>query len=322
MLFIIGCRASRESEPPLPPQGPGRASAIQEAKRLLASTDLTAKQACIDALVGLGEDARPGLEELLHGCLARSLDGRGGARPQGRLDAYDMELLLRRFTWPSLPWPSLGFALEGRHPAPPRRSTWLLPFIAKVYKHNFVRDRRFAAWMLLFHAPHDALALDDAAHDRDPLVRAYVFHLFTKLTDLPRSAVEPALRDALKWDEDPVARTSALWAAAELKLPSLLSALSRLLDDDTPVLDPADYGNAEVYCGVDHAREERQEKHFRATIGQLAAYAIQETTGEDFGFRSCCESREDMPQIAQRMRDWLSKQRESSRSRRPRHYGW
>jgi hypothetical protein len=44
-----------------------------------------------------------------------------------------------------------------------------------------------------------------------------------------------------------------------------------------------------------------QRKH--ATVGHLAAYAIQQTMGRDFGFKSFLESKDDMPQIKQRIRE-------------------
>jgi hypothetical protein len=105
--------------------------------------------------------------------------------------------------------------------------------------------------------------------------------------------------------EDEVAspRTVALGIAAEFRVRSVLPELLDLLNDRTTVdTSLTTYLSRAVFWGEPPEPTGPEAQRFGATMGQLAAYAIQEITGRDFAFRSCYESRKEMPQIIQRIR--------------------
>ncbi len=284
-----------------------RRTAVRIAERLLKlpTDDINARQKCIDELARLGEDALPGLERILHGHLSRSL---GGTREQ---DGRVVDLILGRFTAPREPWEpdALAFQVdygETHEEAMKRavRRPWLRPFLLKVLKHHFTSQRRFFLWGVWYHLKDPVPDLCEfAGADPDPSVRANALILLTEVSPLPREALREVLPQVLRREQVASPRTVALGIAAEFRVRSVLPELLDLLNSRTTVdTSLTTYLSRAVFWGEPPEPTGPEAQRFAATMGQLAAYAIQEITGRDFGFKSCYQSRGEMPQIIERIR--------------------
>ena len=270
-------------------------------------------QAELDALVGMGERARPGIEWLMCERLKATLDSKSRRNMEQVID-----MVVSRATWPSEPWakdepwPS-GGGDEARRRARRVRQPWLGAFLLKLVKHHLTDTRAPYMSLAVFHCPGCAADLVwFVESDVDPFIRALATHLLGESSTLAESQLAGVLARVAVEDEHALPRTAAVTVAAKARLKWTIPTLVRLLVDDTG----ADMGfgapfdpDRRVLWGVRQGAVGAETDGFRVTIGQLAAYAIQQITGRDFGFKSCYESRNDMPKIIQRIRAALPEQR-------------
>jgi len=303
-LLFVGC--GERSLPHRVGARPSASEAVHYAERLLAlcadEGNIPAKRECIDGLAGLGEDCLPGLERMLQGRLAGTPES-----TQRRL-AWAIHMAIARITCPTVPWAPDVFALaEDFSLAKAVRRPWLAPFLLKVFKHHLIRDRSGALWALSWHSADSVQPLTHAVRDGDPHIRRCAFDFLRQLSLPPRNddTVSRAVCYAIRWDQDALVRASAILAAIDLKTESAVPTLLSILDDDCSLEMAAGSVDASVVWGESRQPVARPDEGFAPTIGQLAAHAVQEITGTDFGFTNCYDARDRMPEIVRTMRKEL-----------------
>jgi hypothetical protein len=290
---------------------------IGYAKRLLAlpyelSKDVKEKQELIDSLLSLKEDARPGLDHLLIGCLQRTLEPGHGSRQLMLL------CLTVRATWSSVKWVPEREGLDVEGPVSDETATrciWLFDFLRKCNKHRFLGDHPGAIYAEYWHSenPGKTLLQDIEGPESSAHRRWQQLHLVEKYIKADRERLVKALLINMGSDSLDIVSTSVA-LAAKLKLRGTVTSLSYLLDWHVPVRSTGDLLGRKVFWG---AADGTDTGDFEPTVGQLAAYAIQEITGRDFGFVSCYESRNDMPQILARIRKAFPKRSWSEPLKKP-----
>ena len=97
-------------------------------------------------------------------------------------------------------------------------------------------------------------------------------------------------------------KSSAIITVAKRQTTSAVPSLLELLDDtnavENSVLVPRPVVSSKPLRPIEQATGSR----FVLQIRHLAVYAVQEVTRRDFGFISCYDSRDDLPEIIARIR--------------------
>lgn len=180
------------------------------------------------------------------------------------------------------------------NPAMPRNPQWLCRVLIET-------ERREISYFLFdvaaFH-PDARRVLRDAARNG-----ASSLHRRTALYILARSA-RPG-KDDLELivsslaDRDADVRTRAAVSAGELKIGEALAGLLGMLDDRTEaksvLVDDCPFIGRGVLPVADAA-------DFRPELRSVAAWAIQQITGRDFGYKTAYESRDQLDAIILRIR--------------------
>jgi len=257
--------------------------------------------ACADALATMEERSLPALERILD-------------ETESRKAMVFFDVIARMSYY-------LGqrAADEGAFPAEPEDGTslpWLRPVLNKALRHPAPLVRQWALIHLSYHCPENAAWFLDATTDPAAKVRSAAFRLLQDLPAAPRNKVREAVHGGLA-DAIPTVRAVAILTAARLRIEGALPRLLALLDDSAEAITGRWFVPAELIWQEPPRRTTDPGGSIEPRVNELAAHAIQEITGKDFGFRACFESRNKMPEIIARIRKELAESEVGARQKAP-----
>lgn len=176
-----------------------------------------------------------------------------------------------------------------------RRLPWLEPVLVRLSTSYSDWARCVGMEGAIYHVADGLTIVVDAAKDADANVRRTAFTFMAEEGVVRSAAVLEVVAEGVA-DPEVGPRVGAILAAARLRVKSALPALIGLLGVHAEIADNNVPG--EVCRGASDDAPSNYAPHWDG----LAAWAIQEITGRDFGFKSCWESRDDMPSIVERIR--------------------
>ena len=266
----------------------GYAQHIQQAATTTGDKEAEARY--VGRLAAMGGAAEPGLRLLL-------------SHPEENVQVRALDVL-DRMMWPPDGPPELYAPTE------PPRAFRSLGDVLLEYTESGNRLRGATLSYLMYQAPDqgaqrlvEMVQLDPVAGIRaqalgsliDPWVR-------NRLSDVDcEAAALQAIRVGFV-DPSPNVRAMAIRTAAALDDQSLLPGLVALLEDSTPVEHTGAIPSYVIW-EEGHGTTDRPGEDFRPRINELAAWAIQEMSWKDYGFRTCYHSRDEMPAIAKAIRE-------------------
>lgn len=186
---------------------------------------------------------------------------------------------------------------EGEFEVP--RLAWLRPVLAQLSHSRSSSVRAYYLPDVAWHVPGGIDLTIAATSDSSQVVRRAAFNLLARNEERVTPRLATAVMTGLK-DEEASVRTAAAYAAGALKVRAALPILLELLSDDDPA------GRAVIDVVYSDPRQAERDPWMESAVNQYVVHAIQEVTGRDFGFVSCYDSGEDMPEIIERIRTYAA----------------
>lgn len=236
----------------------------------------------LDELVAMGPDAVPGISLLIESDVSQIRDLAGYA-----MAAMEHGCTIQEF--------QSGVLADGSPLPEAKRCPWMEGIVLEAARSAHVDTRRFALEFACLQTSEPAAVLAKLAQDGDDETRWRATERLGMCERTGAAGLE-TLRGLLDDPSAEVACAAAL-AVGLRKDQRSLSQLLLLLDDDRQV------------DGFTTANSDVMWKGYRGGIAQpkaavreVAAWAIQRITGNDYGFVSCLASRPDIEAIIKRIR--------------------
>jgi len=281
LVFLLRQPSSRSAE-----------SALQYAAEIEQTcTGLETEQykQAIDRLAGLGKDSVPGLMKMLD-----------DEDPNIRAEVFTV---IARQAYPQLSWKEM-MALHWEGAAPePQRLPWLQGVMDEAYGDKTRLIRELAVEAIRQHSLDCRSTVIEATSDREPAVRALAYRALGSVSGIDEAQMLEVFGRGLQ-DKSARVRGCVLVCVAHMKLEQLLPDIIALLKDESEAGTQSCIPNAIVWRTVPQNMSDPGGS-FEPQVRHLAAYAIQQITGEDFGFTTCYESRDDMDEIVARIKEEL-----------------